>query len=176
LRRENLIGSKTEKKVVGGPVPPAEPTVAELAKQLEEQKSRNAALAQEKEVYRTRASEMEEVARRHTAELSQSKGEIAQMGDTIQGLFRGKSSSWTGSVQIAMLAWRLNRDMDGFVAFLRGPQKNWWPYIIFGSIFAVLVIAVVELPYIEGNPLDIAAIVLIVAVLLLIGFLQSRNA
>lgn len=176
LRRPYPPDQRTgEEATTPGSNPPEELTIEELQEQLAAEQERADAERAEKEYHIERASQMEEAARRHTSELAQAKGEIAQMGDTIQGLFRSTATSWDGSVHIAMTAWQVTRDMDGFVRFLKGPTRNWWPYIIFGAGILIASIILVEVPYIAKSPTDLALVVLVVGFFFLIAYWQSRR-
>jgi outer membrane murein-binding lipoprotein Lpp len=174
LRRPLPPDEKAEDDATPPGSTPPEPTVDELKAKVAELREKWEAAEQEKQVYADRASELMDSARAKESLLAQAGSEIAQKDDRIEGMSRGLASVSNAAVHLAMTAWSVTRDMDGFVAFLRGPTKNYWPYIIFVGVFIVLVVTVVELPYIQQNPVTLMFVVLIIGFLLFVGVWQSR--
>lgn len=85
------------------------------------------------------------------------------------------STSWDGAVELTTTAYGVRRDLEGALGFLKGPNRNLWPYIIFAAGVLIAGIILVEVPYISKSPVDIALIVFILLVFFLTAYWQSKR-
>ncbi len=160
----------------GGPAGSPKSTPPAKTEREKELEQRLQAAVEETAIMRERASEFQETARRDKSEVAKLKVENTHLKDEIVGTHRGLRTRFQSHIALLLLAMSITHSYDGAYDFLNGPKVNRWPYIIFGTGILVVLLLIVEVPYIKGSSVGIALAGLAIASLFLLALVQMRRS